>query len=74
MKSLPVNTKILTLKDRGLWGSIWSMAWDNGTTTFGKAYLLSIWYVFANLIFFVPKRDVTLTLFDITEEAQKAHI
>ena len=73
MKSLPENAKILALKDRGLWGSIWSMAWDNGQTTFGKAYLLSIWYVFVNLLFFVPKRDVSLRLFDITVEAKMQH-
>ena len=73
MKSLPENTKILALKDRGLWGSIWSMAWDNGKTTFGKAYLLSIWYLLANLIFFVPKREVSLSLFDITAEAKTQH-
>ncbi len=73
MQQLPENTKILGLKDRGLWGSIWSMAWDNGQSSFGKAYLLSIWYILSNLIFFVPKRKVSLSLFDITSEALATH-
>ena len=32
-------------------------------------YLKGIFYVLANLIFFVPRRDVTITFEDITEEA-----
>ena len=71
VQDMPANTKVVWLKTRWLWGSIWSMAWDNGKTSFWKAYLKSIWYVLANLIFFVPKREVNISIEDITPEIQK---
>ncbi|MCD5380335.1 1-acyl-sn-glycerol-3-phosphate acyltransferase [Candidatus Gracilibacteria bacterium] len=67
-KVMPENTKVIGIKDRGLWGSIWSMAWDNGTSGFGTLYLKSIWYVLANFVFFVPKRKVNIHIEDITEQ------
>lgn len=71
VQNLPENTKILWVKTRGLWGSIWSKAWDNGSTGFGKAYLQSIRYVFANLVFFVPKRKVHIHIEDLSWEIQR---
>lgn len=68
VNGMPENTKILGIKTRGLWGSIWSKAWDNGKTSFWKAYLKSIFYVFANVIFFVPKRSVSIEIHDMTQE------
>lgn len=65
---MPENTKVIWIKDRWLWWSIWSMAWDNWKIWFWKIYLKCIWYVIANLIFFVPKRIVKLQLEDITEQ------
>ncbi len=67
-KQMPENTKVIWIKDRWLWWSIWSMAWDNWNTSFWKTYLKSIWYVLANFIFFVPKRKVSLEIVDITDE------
>lgn len=66
VKHMPDNTKVVWVRDTWLWWSIWSMAWDNGETSFWSAYLKSIKYVFANLIFFVPKREVTLDIHDLT--------
>lgn len=65
---MPENTKVIGIRDRWLWGSIWSMARDNGQTWFWKIYLKCIWYVIANLIFFVPKRVVTIQMKDITDK------
>lgn len=67
-KLMPGNTKVIWIKDRGLWWSMWSMAWDNWKTWFGWLYLKSIWYVIVNLIFFVPKRTVNLEIEDITSD------
>ena len=67
-KLMPENTKVIGIRDRWLWGSIWSMAWDNMETWFWKLYLKSIWYVIANFIFFVPKRKVNIEIEDITEQ------
>lgn len=71
VQHMPKDTKVIGIKTRGIWGSIWSKAWDNGKTTFGKAYLQSIWYVFANFLLFVPKRKVSITLEDISWEVEK---
>ncbi len=68
VKLMPENTKVVGIRDRWLWGSIWSMAWDNWKSWFWKLYLKSIWYVIANLIFFVPKREVNIEIEDITEQ------
>lgn len=66
--NMPENTKVIWIRQRWLWGSVWSKARDNGQTTFVKAYIKSVKMVFANLIFFVPKRDVNLEIFDLTKE------
>ena len=68
VKLMPDNTKVLWIQDRWLWGSSFSMAWDNGKS--GLFYLLfrGIWVILANFIFFVPKRHVTLDIHDITTE------
>jgi acyl carrier protein len=65
---MPENTKVIWIRDTWLWGSLWSMAWDNGKTSFFWLYWKSIWYVIANLIFFVPKRKVNIYIEDITEQ------
>lgn len=36
---------------------------------FAWTYLKGIFYVLANLLFFVPRRDVTITFEDITDDA-----
>ena len=50
---------------------MFSQAWDGTRPAFLPAYLKAIFYFFTNLIFFCPKRDVTLEFVDITEEAKK---
>jgi len=67
-QNMPENTKVVWLRQRGLWGSMWSKAWDNGKTWFFSLLLKGIFIVFANLIFFVPKRKVSIELEDITDQ------
>ncbi len=66
--NMPENTKVIWIRQRWLWWSIWSKARDNGKTTFVKAYIQSIKFAFANLIFFVPKREVNIEIYDLTKE------
>lgn len=66
--NMPDNTKVIWIRQRWLWWSVWSKARDNWKTTFVKAYVKSIKMVFANLVFFVPKRDVNLEIVDLTKE------
>lgn len=71
VNNMPANTKVLLLRQRWLWWSMRSKAWDNWKTTFSKAYIKWILYTFANLIFFVPKRNVNIEIFDYTDEINK---
>jgi hypothetical protein len=34
----------------------------------GKLILLSIWFIFVNLFFFIPKRKVEIEIVDITDQ------
>ena len=67
---LPDNVMVVGVRIRGLWGSMWSKAWNGKRPVFLSTYFLSIVYFFANLIFFCPKRNVTLEFVDITKEAK----
>ena len=66
---LPQNTRIIGVRINGLWGSMWSRAWIGKSPNFALTALKAIGYVFANLIFFVPKRNITIEFCDITNEA-----
>ncbi|NTW32953.1 MAG: 1-acyl-sn-glycerol-3-phosphate acyltransferase [Bacteroidetes bacterium] len=64
------NTQVIGVRISGLWGSIWSKAWMGKSPDFFKTFLKSVFYIFANLLFFVPKRKVVIEFFDITAEAK----
>lgn len=68
-RQLPDGVRVVGMRIQGLWGSMWSRAKTGKSPNFLWAYLKGIFYVLANLIFFVPRRDVTITFEDITEEA-----
>lgn len=58
------------MRIRGLWGSMWSRAKTGRSPEFLRGtYLKGVFYVLANLLFFVPRRDVTITFEDITDDA-----
>ncbi len=67
---LPDHVRVVGVRIRGLWGSMWSRAWNGKRPVFLSTYLLSIVLFFANLIFFCPRRKVSLEFVDITEEAK----
>ena len=69
-KNIPDNTQIIGIRIRGLWGSMWSRAWIGKSPNFLLTFLKAIFFVFANLFFFLPKRKVTIEFVDITEEAK----
>ncbi|WP_018336130.1 lysophospholipid acyltransferase family protein [Butyricimonas synergistica] len=68
-RQLPDGVRVVGVRIQGLWGSMWSRAKTGKSPDFLWTYLKGIFYVLANLIFFVPRRDVTITFEDITEEA-----
>lgn len=67
--SLPANVRVVGVRITGLWGSMWSAAWMGERPNFIYSFAKAIFYVIANLIFFLPKRPVTFEFVDITEEA-----
>ncbi|MDX2360863.1 MAG: lysophospholipid acyltransferase family protein [Crocinitomicaceae bacterium] len=70
-KDFPDNASIIGVRITGLWGSMWSAAWKGRKPKFGPTFLKSVFYIFANLIFFLPKRDVTYEFVDITNEVKE---
>ena len=64
---MPKNTKVVWVKTRWLWWSMWSMAWDNWQTWFFTLLFKWIYFIFANLIFFLPRRKVNIEIVDLTK-------
>lgn len=54
------TTTVVLVRTRGLWGS--SFSWARGELSLGKALARGAALLFANLIFFAPRRRVTMTL------------
>jgi len=71
VSNLPEDVQVLGVRISGLWGSIWSKAWDGKQPHFLLTYVKAIFILFANLIIFAPKRTVHLEFVDITENAIK---
>ncbi len=69
VENLPPDIKVIGVRISGLWGSIWSKAWTGDSPNFISTILKSVWYSLANLIFFIPRRPVTIEFVDITERA-----
>jgi len=71
VKRMPEKSNVIGVRISGLWGSIWSKAWTGKSPAFVSTYLLTIGFVLANLIFFMPRRKVTIEFVDITKEAKR---
>ncbi len=70
-KNLPKNTRVVGVRISGLWGSVWSRAWNGKNVKIVPTFFKSFFYLIANLVFFLPKRKVVIEFLDITEEAKK---
>jgi len=64
----PGNTQILLVRIRGLWGSIWSRAYEGRTPNFTVVLFKSIFYILANFLFFLPKREIVIEIEDASEK------
>lgn len=71
LQNLPKETKILLVRTRGLWGSMYSKAYHGRSPSLDTSILLSCWYLFANALFLMPKRDVSIEICEMTEEVRK---
>ncbi|MDX2360186.1 MAG: lysophospholipid acyltransferase family protein [Crocinitomicaceae bacterium] len=71
VSNLGDNSRVLGVRVKGLWGSMFSKAWTGKQPPFLPVFLKGIFFWLANLIFFCPKRNVTLEIVDITDEARE---
>ena len=69
VSDLPSNTRVIGVRIKGLWGSMWSAAKKGKKPDFGLTFLKGGGYLLANLIFLTPKRKVSIEFVDLTEEA-----
>jgi len=70
---LPKETRIIVARTKGLWGSMWGKAYTGTSPNLTQVLVRSIWHIFANGIFFSPKRDVTIEFSDMTDELKAWH-
>jgi len=66
----PNDVQIIGVRITGLWGSMWSKARTGKSPSLFIQLLKGIFFVLANLIFFVPKRTVTLEFENLTSSAK----
>jgi long-chain-fatty-acid--[acyl-carrier-protein] ligase len=67
---LPEEVKVVGVRISGLWGSMFSKARTGKSPDFFVQLSKGAFYILANLIFFLPKRTVTLEFEDLTVEAK----
>jgi long-chain-fatty-acid--[acyl-carrier-protein] ligase len=68
---LPENCMVVGIRIQGLWGSMWSKAKTGKSPDFFTQALKGIFYIIANLIFFLPRRNVQIEFVDITNYAKE---
>lgn len=68
---LPEEVEVIGVRITGLWGSMWSKAKTGKSPNFFLQLLKGLFFVLANLVFFVPKRTVTIEFENLTAEAKR---
>jgi long-chain-fatty-acid--[acyl-carrier-protein] ligase len=71
VSKLPEEVEVIGVRITGLWGSMWSKAKSGKSPDFFLQLLKGFFYVLANLIFFVPKRTVTVEFENLTTQARE---
>lgn len=71
VSKIPDDVTIIGVRTTGLWGSTWSKAKTGKSPNFLIQLLKGIFYIVANLIFFLPRRNVTIEIEDLTLLAKK---
>ena len=71
VRKLPEDIHVVGVRISGLWGSMFSKARTGKSPDFFVQLSKGLFYVLANLIFFMPKRTVTIEFEDLTTEAKR---
>ena len=70
VNKLPEDVQVIGVRIMGLWGSMFSKAKTGKSPNFFMHLLKGMFFVLANLIFFLPKRTVTIEFVDLTSSAE----
>jgi long-chain-fatty-acid--[acyl-carrier-protein] ligase len=71
VRDIPENVRIVGVRITGLWGSMWSKAKTGKTPGLFVHLLKGMFFILANLLFFVPKRRVTIEFKDLSVQARE---
>jgi 1-acyl-sn-glycerol-3-phosphate acyltransferase len=71
VRTIPESVQIIGVRITGLWGSMWSKAKTGKSPNFFAQLLKGIFFVLANLLFFLPKRTVSIEFEDLTSIAKE---
>ncbi len=71
VRDIPENVRIVGVRITGLWGSMWSKAKTGKTPGLFVHLLKGMFFILANLLFFVPKRMVTIEFEDLSVQARE---
>jgi 1-acyl-sn-glycerol-3-phosphate acyltransferase len=74
VSKIPEDVQIVGVRMTGLWGSMWSKAKTGKSPDFFVQFMKGLFYLLANLLFFLPKRRVSLEFEDITSIAREKAI
>jgi long-chain-fatty-acid--[acyl-carrier-protein] ligase len=61
LQAVPAASIVL-VRTRGLWGSRWTYAWTGEQPNMGGNALTGIGWLLANLLFFMPRRTISITV------------
>ncbi len=68
LRAVP-DVNVLLVRTRGLWGSSWTWAQLSARPRLSRPMLAGVGWLLANLLFFMPRREVEITL-EVTDRAR----
>jgi 1-acyl-sn-glycerol-3-phosphate acyltransferase len=74
VRDIPEGVQIVGVRINGLWGSMFSKAATGKSPDFFVQLVKGIFYILANLLFFLPKRSVSIEFEDLTSIAKEKAI
>ena len=74
VRTIPDGVQIVGVRINGLWGSVFSKAETGKSPDFFVQLLKGTFYTLANLLFFIPKRTVSIEFEDISTIAKEKAI
>jgi long-chain-fatty-acid--[acyl-carrier-protein] ligase len=67
---LPDDVQVVGVRISGLWGSMWSKAWNGQSPDFVSKLLKGLFYMIANVFIFIPRRKVSIWFEDLSGQCR----